>query len=675
MAPSISDIIREAAALSVSPAPTKAARPHPLDNLSVEEINRACSIAKAKRPDERLWIKVCSLREPVKKELAPFLEAERRGETAPRPTREADVLFFVLSSRGLYEVVIDLDAGEETLCTKVDGHHAPLDREEINQARAALFKDPVYIKTVEDLKLPPGTTIVPQGWPFGSDHPDPAIRRVFFILYHRNPANDHPDSNHYAFPLPVVMFWDLWESKVTDVHWCYTGNEQDGMTLGTGPKEYPTQGCQGNDYEPSLNGVTVRTDLKPLHVTQPEGVSFKVTGQLIEWQKWRFRIGFNYREGPTLHDVCYDGRPVFYRLSLSEMHVPYADPRPPLHLKQVFDFGDIDEGGSFARGVAHPQYFDGAEVNPSGEGRVVKNVICCHEQDNGILWKHTNTPTGRAAVTRQRLLVLQTIITVGNYDYIFAWHFDQAGAIHLESRATGILSTGPINVGKKSPYGTVVSPGVLGTSHQHFINLRIDPCVDGHNNTITQDDVVPDPPSAENGHGIGFRVKSTPITVSGFADANPLANRSFKIVSATGLVPHPSQMRLAAPDAHITSRAPFTQHHIWVTSYRDGELFCAGQYTNQSRGTAGGIADWVARKDNVENTDLVLWHTFALTHIPRVEDFPVMPVEIHTISLKPNNFFTANPALDVPLSSQAFNQSSTVDGDSAATPCCAGNGL
>jgi primary-amine oxidase len=204
------------------------------------------------------------------------------------------VLFFVLSSRGLYEVVIDLDAGEETLCTKVDGHHAPLDREEINQARAALFKDPVYIKTVEDLKLPPGTTIVPQGWPFGSDHPDPAIRRVFFILYHRNPANDHPDSNHYAFPLPVVMFWDLWESKVTDVHWCYTGNEQDGMTLGTGPKEYPTQGCQGNDYEPSLNGVTVRTDLKPLHVTQPEGVSFKVTGQLIEWQKWRFRIGFKW---------------------------------------------------------------------------------------------------------------------------------------------------------------------------------------------------------------------------------------------------------------------------------------------------------------------------------------------------------------------------------------------
>jgi primary-amine oxidase len=188
------------------------------------------------------------------------------------------------------------------------------------------------------------------------------------------------------------------------------------------------------------------------------------------------------------------------------------------------------------------QYFDGAEVSPTGEGVVVKNVVCCHEQDNGILWKHTNTPTGRAAITRQRLLVLQTIITVGNYDYIFAWHFDQVGGIHLESRATGILSTGPIDPGKKSPYGTVVAPGVLGTSHQHFINLRIgellssislmpDPAVDGHKNTIVQEDVVADPPSEVNAHGIGFRVQSKPITVSGFADASPLTGRSFKIVS------------------------------------------------------------------------------------------------------------------------------------------------
>jgi primary-amine oxidase len=101
------------------------------------------------------------------------------------------------------------------------------------------------------------------------------------------------------------------------------------------------------------------------------------------------------------------------------------------------------------------------------------------------------------------------------------------------------------------------------------------------------------------------------------------------------LVPHPSQMRLAWRDGIIAKRAHFTQHHIWVTSYKDRELFAAGQYTNQSNGNAQGLEYFAGRRDNVDNTDIVLWHTFALTHIPRVEDFPVMPVETHMISLKP----------------------------------------
>lgn len=102
------------------------------------------------------------------------------------------------------------------------------------------------------------------------------------------------------------------------------------------------------------------------------------------------------------------------------------------------------------------------------------------------------------------------------------------------------------------------------------------------------------------------------------------------------LVPVPSQMRLALPDALISTRAAFTQHHIWVTKYKDYELFAAGRYTNQSNGAAEGIEKWVERNESVENTDVVLWHTFALTHVPRVEDYPVMPVETYIMSLKPS---------------------------------------
>ncbi|BEI89998.1 uncharacterized protein CcaverHIS019_0300680 [Cutaneotrichosporon cavernicola] len=648
---------------------------HPLDPLSPVELERACGIVKANRPTQRLFIKSCQLREPPKAELVPYLNAERAGTPLPPPARQADVLFFDLADRSLTESIINLDTGSET-SEVVEGHHAAHSKDEIMEAREQLFKDPTFLETVAKLNLPPVDVVVAP-WPVGADNTSPQPRRIAWILYCRGPSN-HPDSNQYAFPLPPVIFWNVWDKRVDSVEWCYTGGEGDAMVHKPLTGKSVIEGMQPGEYLPELNGLP-RRELKPLHVTQPQGVSFSVNGNLLEWQKWRFRIGFNAREGPVLHDVTYDGRRVFYRLSLSEMHVPYGDPRPPLHLKQVFDFGDVGLGraaNSLENGcdcLGSMRYFSWADVNSAGRAFTAKNVVCCHEQDNGILWKHTNSPTGRATVVRQRLLVLQTIITVGNYDYIFAWQFDQAGGIHLETRATGILSTSPIDMGKTSPYGTVVSPGVLGTSHQHFISVRIDPSIDGDANTITQDDVVADPWGPENPHGVGFRVSSTPIAQSGWADAAPDQNRVFKIQNRSvinpitmtpvgyKLVPLPSQMRLSQPDAMITSRAPFTQHHVWVTSYKDGELYAAGKYTNQSNGKAGGLETMVARKDNTLDTDVVLWHTFALTHIPRIEDFPVMPVETHTVSLKPNNFFTSNPALDVPLSTQAFNKSTLAE--------------
>lgn len=105
---------------------------------------------------------------------------------------------------------------------------------------------------------------------------------------------------------------------------------------------------------------------------------------------------------------------------------------------------------------------------------------------------------------------------------------------------------------------------------------------------------------------------------------------------------------LAHPDSIMAKRAQFAQHHVWVTKYKDGELWAGGEFTNQSQKEVDGVADAVARNENVENDDVVVWNTFGLTHNPRVEDWPVMPVEIHQIHLRPADFFSANPAIDVP---------------------------
>ena len=49
----------------------------------------------------------------------------------------------------------------------------------------------------------------------------------------------------------------------------------------------------------------------------------------------------------------------------------------------------------------------------------------------------------------------------------------------------------------------------------------------------------------------------------------------------------------------------------------------------------------------------MLWHTLGVTHIPRAEDWPVMPTEVAGFHLLPVNFFDKNPALDVPASQKA----------------------
>ncbi len=107
----------------------------------------------------------------------------------------------------------------------------------------------------------------------------------------------------------------------------------------------------------------------------------------------------------------------------------------------------------------------------------------------------------------------------------------------------------------------------------------------------------------------------------------------------------PTLMADAASDIH--GRATFATRHLWVTAYDPSERYPAGDFVNQHPGGAGMPA-WIAADRDIDGTDIVLWHTFGLTHFPRLEDWPVMPVDTTGFKLKPAGFFGRNPTLDVP---------------------------
>lgn len=300
-----------------------------------------------------------------------------------------------------------------------------------------------------------------------------------------------------------------------------------------------------------------------------------------------------------------------------------------------------------------------------------------HEIDDGIGWKHTNTASGAVSIVRSRVLVLQSIITVGNYEYIFLWHFDQAAGLHYKIQATGVLSTSAIDHGITVPFGTIVNKGVMAPFHQHVFCLRIDPTIDGDNNTLIEQDSVVMPWDDKNPYGVGYVTETRELTTATHSDLT--ASRTMKIINPSVInqtSQHPvayaihspvKQMLLAHPESWHGKRARYAYHPFWVTPYKDGELYAAGDYTYQSMPLAlgdsslkGDLANWAHRGESTANTDIVIWHSISLTHNPRPEDYPVMPCDTMTVSLKPSGFFEQNPALDVPQSTQKGNHSSLI---------------
>jgi primary-amine oxidase len=329
------------------------------------------------------------------------------------------------------------------------------------------------------------------------------------------------------------------------------------------------------------------------------------------------------------------------------------------------------------------QYFDGVLVDHSGTARKTENVICLHEQDNGINWKHTNWRNGRAVVTRRRELVVQFIITLANYEYIFNYIFDQAGAVTVQARATGIVSTVNIDDGKTAPWGNVVSPGVLAQNHQHIFCVRIDPAIDGHENTVVQTESLPmRMDSRSNPNGNAYQVVTTPITTSGGFHASPMTDRVFKVQNLDKLnpisgqpigykiLPPVTQLLLADPNSTQAKRAKFAQRHLWVTRHKDNEFYAGGRYTLQSASEIEGVSDAAERNDDVLQKDVVVWSVFGLTHNPRVEDWPVMPVEILDLHIKPADFFTGNPAQDVPGRKNFTSQLAAAAPADGKDSCC-----
>ena len=611
---------------------------HPLDPLTTGEIGRVRAVldqhgmvAGEKR------VSSVDLLEPSKADVL-------RGAATPR---RAIVVLYDAARNATSEAVVDVDARTLESTRDVPGVEPPLDAVDADAAESVTRTSEAWKKALAKRGLSPSDVNI-SAWSagnFGAE--DPSRGRLVRAVASVRAAS----ANEMSRPIEgLVALVDVAARKVLEVR-------------DAGPLAVPTEASERDAWQPLPRATTPSPPATRESEDASPGGGIAMDGHAVSWRRWRFHAAIRPREGLVLYGVGFDDgtavRSVLYRASLSEMVVPYGDPSDAWYFRNSFDVGELGVGvavSSLVPGVDCPRgsrFLDAAFAQPSGAARRVPRAIALYERDGGIAWKHANKGA------RATELVVLSVSRLGNYDYGFEWTFHEDGTISHRVLLTGVMAPKG-DIAANDSVAHAVAAGVSAVDHQHFFNYRLDLDVDGATSNRVERVETRPLSAAGNAHGGGFSVHATELsneqdaldrTASGAAGGWLVVNsaRQNRLGQPTGyeLVPGDVVAPLADSSSAIRRRAGFLDAPLWVTPYVDSERWSAGAYPNQSRG-GDGLASWTRANRSVRDVDVVVWYTIGVTHNPRPEDWPVMPVQSAGFSLVPVGFFDRNPTLGSP---------------------------
>ena len=266
-------------------------------------------------------------------------------------------------------------------------------------------------------------------------------------------------------------------------------------------------------------------------------------------------------------------------------------------------------------------YFDTILSNSKGEPVEKKKVVCMHEEDDGLLWKHVEYRNGHNESRRGRELIISSITTVVNYEYLFYWKLKQDGSIEFEIKLSGELSTNLLSPdeeenGDVPTHGTIVAPGVNAQVHQHMFCARLDMAVDGHKNTVSEVDIVSQPDVSHYGNTFGPVEKVFETETDAIRTYDATKSRSWKISNSEGKI-NPINRKptayklmpftkgssgptvLTSPSSTVSSKGEFATANLWVTPHNGIERYPAGEYTPQGDGSIG-LPQWTAKNRSIK---------------------------------------------------------------------------
>ncbi|QKN82036.1 primary-amine oxidase [Scandinavium goeteborgense] len=629
-------------------------RPHPLNALTANEIKEAVEIVKASpdfKPNTRFT--QITLAEPEKAKVWNFV----MSGTAVDEDRLANVT--MLDGKQVIESQVDLKNKKVLHWAPIKDAHGMVLLDDFSSVQNIINASKEFADVLKKHGITDTTKVITTpltvGYFDGKDGLKQEDRLLKVVSY-----LDVGDGNYWAHPIEnLVAVVDLEQKKIIKIE------EGPVIPVPMTPRPY-----DGRDR--------VAKQLKPLEIIEPEGKNYTITGDMVHWQNWDFHLRLDSRVGPILSTVTFNDngtkRKIMYEGSLGGMIVPYGDPDVGWYFKAYLDSGDYGMGtltSPIARGKDAPSnavLLDETIADYTGAPMNIPHAIAVFERYAGPEYKHQEMGQPNVS-TERRELVIRWISTVGNYDYIFDWVFHENGTIGIDAGATGIEAVKGVQsktmhdatAKDDTKYGTLIDHNIVGTTHQHIYNFRLDLDVDGESNRLVAMDPDVKPNTAGGPRTSTMQIdqhtidteqqaaqKFDPGTIrllSNTSKENRMGNPvSYQIIPYAGGTHPVATGAKFAPDEWIYHRLSFMDKQLWVTRYKADERYPEGKYPNRSTHDTG-LGQYTQDNESVDNQDDVVWVTTGTTHVARAEEWPIMPTEwVHAL-LKPWNFFNETPTL------------------------------
>ena len=416
-----------------------------------------------------------------------------------------------------------------------------------------------------------------------------------------------------------------------------------------------------------------KTPLRNPQIFEPDGKRYTVSGRHVEYMGWSFDFRSRTSSGIQLFNIEFNGDRIVYELSVQEAEAFYSGWSPkPLHtnyLDAAWNMGSMTF--ELLRGVDCPNtatFFDLIHFVGRKDPAKYKNAVCLFEQDMGVpLRRHYDTNFNGGynfyGGMPGSALILRTVATTYNYDYVFDYIFYPNGVLEVRSSASGFPQTSFYTINEE-PYSNQIHPKMAGSLHDHIFNYKVDIDVFGTKQSYETIEVglqnITNPWFPEDYHVqkvLHRRLRKTEReAVYHYTFDKPTCMNFFNKdqVNSYGVhrgyrVQIRDMIKQMYPESWpVVKGAAWSLNQMTVTKRKEEEEKSSSIYNQQDIvDPVVDFSQYVDDDENIEDEDLVAWVTMGMMHIPHSEDIPntATPGSSASFLLRPFNYFDEDPSM------------------------------